>query len=120
MISVEEIIEDNDLAQDFIIYRTSGSFIGGRWVSGTPVRISARGTISVAREKDLRQVPEADRVAGAMVFHNRGVMYPTRTSPTNAISDKIFWRGEWYKVISVFPYVDYGYYKAIAERTVGD
>jgi hypothetical protein len=120
MIDVEDVIEDDDLAQDYIIYRSTGSFVGGRWIEGTPVQVEACGTIYVAKEKDLVQVPEADRVSGAMVFYNQAVIYLTRNTPSKGISDKIYWDENYWKVVSVGPYKDYGFYKAIAERITGN
>lgn len=116
---MEEIIEDPDLAQAYTIYRSTGAWVDGRWVEGTPVRVPAKGTIVVAREKDLRQVPEGDRVGGMMVFYNKAEIFPTRITTNGATSDKIFWHNDWYKIVSVSPYGDYGFYSAIGERITG-
>lgn len=120
MISVEEIIEDDDLAQDYIIYRSQGHWDGGRWIEDTPLQIEARGTISVSSARDIQFVPEADRIRGAMTFHNIAEIYVTRNSPSSGTSDKIYWRGNWYKIIQVSPYGDYGYFSAIGVRIEGE
>lgn len=119
VISMEEIIDDPDLAQSYIIYQSEGSFQNGRWVEGPLTQIAACGTITVASEKDIEMVPEGDRLKGAMVFFNKGPIYTTRTEPSAGLSDKMFWNGDWYKVVQVAPYGDYGFYKAIAVRLSG-
>lgn len=127
MISVDEVIEDPDFAQKFTVIRSVGSFVKGVWTEGTPIEIEMIGVISVASSKDLRQVPEGDRITGAMVFHSLKQIYTTRVgsgtgrrATTTGISDKILWRTEEYKIVSVSPYIDYGYYKAIGERIKGN
>ena len=127
VINVSEVITDPDLAQAYTIVRSVGSFVKGVWTEGTPTSISVVGTISVASNKELRQLPEGDRIQGAMVFHSTEQIYTTRVgagtgrrATTSGISDKILWRGDYYKVLNVSPYVDYGYYKAIGERIAGD
>lgn len=119
-ISVEEIIDDPDLAQTYTIYRSQGEWIGGRWVEDTPIEISACGTIIVASEKDLEMVPEGDRVKGMMTFYNKGKIYVTRANPSEGLSDKMYWNGDWYKIISAAPYGDYGFYKAVGARLTGN
>ena len=115
-----DIILNSAYAQDFIVYRSNGEWVNGRWVEGTPTQITMRGVISVARERDLRVLREGDRVQGAMVFHSTQLIYVTNNNGTSGISDKIMWRNEYYKIISVGNYMDYGYCKAIGERMVGD
>ena len=118
-ISVDEIIEDDDLAQNYIIYESQGSWVNGRWIEGEAVQIPARGTITVSNEKDLLLTAEGDRIKGAMDFYNKGPIYTTRVEPGQALSDKIYWRDDWYKIISVAPYGDYGLYKATGVRITG-
>ena len=119
MIDVSEIINDPDFCQSFTVYRDSGSWIEGRWVSSTST-LSMSGVISVASAKELNQVPEGDRVEGAIVIHTTDQIYATRAASPAGISDKIEWNGELYKIIQMYPYSDYGFYKAIATRITGD
>ena len=95
-----DIILNAAYAQDFIVYRSNGEWVNGRWVEGTPTQITMRGVISVARERDLRVLREGDRVQGAMVFHSTQLIYVTNNNGTSGISDKIMWRNEYYKSIS--------------------
>lgn len=120
MINVQEIITDPDFCQTFTVSRSSGDFGKGGWAESTPTTITMIGVVTVANEKDMQQVPEADRVMGAMMFHSTEAIYTTRAKDTPATSDKIQWRGEWYRVAKVWPLVDYGFYKAYAYRMTGN
>jgi len=125
MISVDEIINDFDLSQKFTVIRSTGSFIKGLWTEGTVTEIEMWGNVTNPTPKDLDQVPEGDRVTGAMVFHTKQPIYVTRAGAgtkkdPNAISDKIIWRSEYYRLSGVSPYIDYGYYRAVGVRIKGD
>lgn len=125
MINVEEIITDPDFAQKFTVIRSTGSFIKGLWTEGTVTEIEMYGTITNPTPNDLQQLPEGDRVVGAMVFHTNSPLYVTRAGAgtrrdPNAISDQIIWRGDYYKLSGVSVYADYGYYRAVGERIKGD
>ena len=127
MIDVSEVITDPDLAQSYTVLRSTGSFVKGLWTEDTPTSITMTGVITVANDRELDQIPEGDRIKGAMVFHSTQVLYTTRVGTNESrkatrsgISDKIVWRGEQYKVLNVSPYIDYGFYKAIGERIKGN
>jgi len=54
-----------------------------------------------------------------MNFHTNQALYVSREGTYEGISDKIYWRNNYYKLASVLPYADYGYYKASGVRTKG-
>lgn len=120
MINVSDIVVDPDFVQTFSVTRSAGVFGLGGWVESAPTVLSLSGTVTVANEKDLQQVPEGDRVMGAMMFYSPSQIYVTRNGDTPGISDTITWQGELYKVVRVWPYLDYGYYKAYAYRMSGE
>lgn len=117
MINVAELIHDPDFAQTFTIHRK----YGGQWIEGEHVqqerRLTVTGIVTAARTKDLLQVPEGDRVKGIMTFYSIEPLIVTNEKGT---SDIIDWRGERYRLFQLWPYVDYGYYKALGERMAGD
>lgn len=119
MISVKEVITDPDFAQNFTVYRSTGSFVDGVWTENTPSAIKMLGVVTVSSSKELDQVPEGDRVKGAMTFHTVCPIYATRVGTSQGTSDKILWRGEYYKLANVYPEVDYGYWKGIGVRIKG-
>lgn len=118
MINVSEVVLDDDFVQPFTVFRSSGQQGPDGWIN-TEAQLTLHGVVSVARARDLQMVPEGDRVGGAMVFHSTLPIYTTRVNPDQGISDVILWRGERYKVSTLLPYVDYGYYSAVAVRLLG-
>ena len=106
-------------SQIFTVLRSSGDWINGRWTEGTVTKIEMTGVVSVASEKDLQILPEADRVSGMMVFHSVKPLYITRIGTEKGTSDKIIWKGQEWKLKHVWDYSDYGYYKAYGERILG-
>lgn len=119
MINVSRVINDPRVSQSFIIFRKSGKWQKTRFVQSED-KINMSGVISVAKPKDIEMIPEGDRVGGELVIYSTQEMFTTRkgdNSKENAgTSDELLWHGERYKIYSVSPYVDYGYYKAIAMR----
>lgn len=120
MIDVSEIITDPDFAQLFYVYRSTGSFIKGVWTESASEEIEMYGVVTVANAKELRMVPEGDRIQGAMDFYSLDAIYVTRTGTTAGTSDKILWRGDYYKILNVKQWIDYGFYSATGERIAGD
>ncbi len=119
MINLSDVILNPDYAQSFIVFRSSGDWINGRWTEGTPAQITMSGVVSVANENEVKILPEGDRIQGAMVFHSVLPIYTTRLGSEKGTSDKIMWNGEYYKLLNVWNYKDYGFYKAIGVRIIG-
>ena len=120
MINIREMISDPDFAQTFTVYRSTGFFVKGLWTEGTPTQIPMLGVVNVANAKELAQYPEGDRIKGGMIFHTTEELFVTRNDSSPGTSDKILWRGNLYKIYQVSAYVDYGYYKVMADRETGD
>lgn len=119
MLNVSSRLANPDFAQPFTIQRSSGQFVLGGFES-TVRQIQAAGVITVAKERDLAQVPEGDRVTGAMLFYATQPLYVSNNNGTAAASDLITWRGDTYRIVKVWPYADYGYYKAVGVRMSGE
>lgn len=120
---MSEIVNDPDFAQAFTITRSqNGTWENGIWVNAT-VAIPGYGVIQPTTPEELKQVPEADRVTGMVSFHSSSVIYETHTNgvtdSTAAISDTIAWNNQSYRVVKVFPWQDFGFYKAICSRMSG-
>lgn len=127
MINVGRIVLSRNFAQSkgFVVVRTVGKWLSGRWVADPETTINMQGTITVAGENDLVQVPEGDRVTGMMCFFSTKPIYVTRAEDEegleiDGISDEIIWQGDRYRVSSVNPWQDFGYYKAFGVRMVSD
>jgi hypothetical protein len=118
MINVRELITDPDFSQKFTVYRSSGEFVNGRWVE-THTEVSMVGVIIPASAKELNMLPEADRVVGTISIYTKTPLYIT-SNDRQGTSDKILWKGDLWKLISVNNYSDFGFYKGIAQRMAGD
>jgi hypothetical protein len=121
--SMAEIVNDPDFAQEFTITRSSGgSWQFGTWVNQTE-SVPGYGVIQPISAKELKMIPEGDRVEGMISFHSSAPIYETHTtSQTDAtarISDTILWHTQNYRIIKVYPWEDFGYYKAIGTRMSG-
>lgn len=120
MLSVGELITDPDFAQPYSVLRSTGVFALGGFISNTTL-LSFYGVITVAQDQDLDTLPEGDRITGSMLFYANGPIYTTIVGANSeGLSDVIAWRGQNYRIAKVFPYVDYGYYKAIGVRMSGE
>jgi hypothetical protein len=120
MIDVSRVINSPKLQQNYIVYRQSGHWLAGEFIE-TETELSLSGVVTVAKTKDLDQLPEGDRVKGVMCFYATKKLNVTRNNEGDkGTSDQIEWRGERYRVIQVSPHIDYGYYKAYAVRMAGD
>jgi len=114
------VVQNLDMSQNFTVYRSSGSWVKGRWTEGGSILKEMRGVISVANQKELNALPEGDRIKGGMIFHSTEELFTTRTGTDMGTSDKILWNGEYYRMYNVWPYKDYGFWKAIGARIKGE
>ena len=89
-------------------------------------------------------LPEGDRITGAMMFHTQERIYETQlddgygqstfgdsspcSSDSNAagygvaqqrVSDQVSWRGQLYRIVTVAPWKDFGYWRAVGVRMSG-
>lgn len=125
MINLSNIVNSPGLnAQSFVIIRSQGGlFVKGIWADASST-VQGYGIVQPTKSKDLLQVPEADRVTGAMTFHSSSPIYETHvdapTGTNTRISDVIVWRKQQFRIVHVFPFEDYGYYKAIGVRILGE
>lgn len=119
MIDVSEILNDPDICQEFTILRsTDGKFVMGGWEDKTQ-QIPGYGAITVASSKQLEMLPEGDRPSGAMAFYSTQELFTTHVDPKPGTSDILLWRGEKYRIMQVKPWIDFGYWLAIATRISG-
>lgn len=122
-IDVSELITDPDFAQSFSLVRTTGEYINGRWTETLEETLTRTGVISPASAKELRQLPEADRVEGTISIFTKEIMYITSDAGTELrSSDKVLWKSHYYKIISVENWSDWGegFYHALAQRITGN
>ena len=117
MINVSRVARSNKFVQRIRVQRTESEFVRGEVKPTAPTTITMYGIVTVAQPKDLHMVPEGDRITGAMKFITTEQLYPTRKAYT---SDVVTWRGAKYRIITVTPDIDYGFYRSIGTRLEGD
>ena len=120
MIDLSLVVTDPRFAQTFSVYRKIGEWIKGRFEQ-TEIEIKIVGTISIASAKQIEFIPEGDRIGGEISIHCVKELYTSRNAPNDSgTADELLWHGERYKIYSVNPYSDYGYFSAIGQRLVSD
>ncbi len=117
--SVSRVVEDPNLGQPFTIIRTKGTFAAGGWQASETAKIPSFGVIVPADEEALAQVPEGDRVTGAVQLFCVQRIYQTQVQFGN-VSDKIDWNDQQYRVVSVQPWVSFGFWAAVLVRMSGE
>lgn len=122
LLNVGRILNSKNFSQTFTVYRENGSWQAGRWVS-TEAPLQMIGAITAASPLDLNQVSEGDRVTGVMCFYSQQEIFTTHageSTEADGTSDQIVWNGDRYRISSVMPWSDYGYYKALGVRMMGE
>jgi hypothetical protein len=139
MINLSRVVAGNLLTETYTIIRSTGTFQLGGWVTSS-VNIPGFGVVSVATDQDLLMVPEGDRVTGSMVFHSQQRIFETQLDattsnsgfsqigfgsgtmgggPTQHVSDIILWNFQKYRILSVGPFPNRSYWRAIGARLSG-
>lgn len=117
---LQDVINDPDLAEGFTILRNPGKPGAGGWVAGAPQQIPAWGVVSVASNKEIQMLPEADRVSEVRTFHTQTALYVT-SEALGLTADILVWNGVQYRAMVVAEYPNRGgYYEAIAVRIGGN
>lgn len=114
---LSEIANDPDLGEAVTVIRSKGVFGLGGYKAQT-TNIDTWGILTVADSKALQQVPEGDRVTGAMQLITQMQLNQT-SEQRDGVSDKIMWRGSTYQILSVAPWSDFGFSSAILQRLTG-
>lgn len=109
MIDVAELIHDPDFCVNFNIFRKSGSWVKGRWITEDEI-IPVTGIVTAVNSKDLQILAEGDRTNGLKTFY---AIEELRGSSDKATADVCEYKGKQYRLIQDFDYSDFGYYKAI-------
>jgi hypothetical protein len=110
---------DPDFCTRYIVERTKGNWVKGRFEMGKPKRLNYFGPVQPANEKDLQQIPEGDRLKSVVKF----MVAPPRTiylsdiqpeagSTDIVVCDKVIYRGAIYKIIGVKNWDENGYTRA--------
>lgn len=117
-VNLARVVHSPRMSQKITILRRGGSWQYGTWVQDeNPTELSMRGIVTMAKAKDLEMVPEGDRLTGAIKILTTERIYITSDGE---ITDMVFWRGACYRIVTVTPDIDYGFYRSIGSRLDGD
>lgn len=122
MINVTALVVDPDFAQNYTVYRETGAWgVGGKFIK-TETSLPYYGAVYPVGEHEIVQVPEADRTSLMMCFCSvaEKPFYLSREASTSklkdgkdGISDQIAWQGDRYKIVKIWPYLDFGYWMGV-------
>lgn len=125
-LNVSRVVNNPRFAKTFNITRSQGGSFDstGTW-QDAQVAIAMYGIIQPATPKELNQVEEGDRVKEVKSFHSSQAMFVTHTTgltDTNAgLSDLVtIADGTQYRLVKLYPWADFGYYKALGVRIAGE
>lgn len=119
MVNVGKVIRSKRLGcQRITVKRYAADWHDGVFCrdDDNPIVLQVAALVTVAQPKDLQIVPEGDRITGAMKFLTNVELHVTNGE---SISDELEWRGARYKILTVTPNVDYGFYRSIGTRLDG-
>jgi hypothetical protein len=122
VINLSRVLNNPRFRQTFYVYRSVGHFGRGGWVEETqnPASFAVVGMVWPSTEREVEQVPEADRATGMVTFASVEELYITRSSETApGTSDKIQWRGDMYRLVGLMPWNDYGFNVVVGVRMKG-
>ena len=91
-VNVKRVIVSPKFRQVYTVTRTKGHYEKGKFILDEPIKFDISGVITVATAKEVNMIPEGDRIE---------------------------WQNNKYKIMQVNPWIDYGYYQAIAVRMEG-
>lgn len=112
-----------EMENEYPVYSTPEpkTLIGSDTIYGMTLgqanEMSCVAIVTVANPKDLQLVPEGERITGGMKFLTTFRLHQT---DAEQVSDIVVWRGAKYKIITVSPDIDYGFYRSIGVRMEGD
>lgn len=118
MINVRELITDPDFCQKIKVTRTKAE-IYNYVPRQTQTSFFVTGIITIADDKDLQMLPQADRLSGAINVFTEQELYVTHyNSEENQayISDIIDFEGETYKVAYQLGDMQYGFCRSTCVR----
>jgi hypothetical protein len=120
---LQDVVNDPDLAEPFNIIRSTGSFVAGGW-QDTKTVIPSWGVVTVATDKQIQMLPEADRVTATRMFFTEDQIFTTelhRPDGTSGTSDILEYGGHQYRIWSLGLYDNRGgFYAALAQRMEGN
>ncbi len=114
-INVSEAL-DSDTAMIITVVRTeNGSYVDGIYQEGTTSTFKTLASVQQPTPDDVQMLPEGERNKDLRKFISKK---PIRTTSDRdeVIADKVIYKGNHYKIISVNDWDDYGHTTSIGVR----
>lgn len=109
------------MSEMMTVLRSQGVFVLGGWTD-TKVTLNITGTIGVASPEDVDMEEDADWIRAARVLVTQYQLYRTHANGNQqpGTSDIVVYNNQQFRVMSVFPYSNRGFWKAVIVRMEGD
>ena len=120
MINVSRVANSRMFTQSTVLRRyAGGEFRLGGYEDPAPVESPITCIAYPSRDTEIMQVPEGDRIQGMHTFISTTEL-KVASGPNSANSDRIKWKNQWYKLVSLLDFSDYGAYAGVGVRLDGD
>ncbi|HEV2570305.1 MAG TPA: hypothetical protein VGU72_01105 [Beijerinckiaceae bacterium] len=96
--------------------RIDGSWQGGRWTEGIPLREPIRAVLQSTNDKDLSQLPEGERAEIYRVIWSEAELRTSDDGSARAADIVITEQGDRYRIIQSLPRHEGGFTRAIGEK----
>lgn len=109
-LDVSDVLSDPDFATTFDVLRSTITTVKGRGVSTTQTFAGVIGVVTPAGSNDLKRMPEAARMSGAITIHTTFRLTSSGLQPdgTTADADIVSWQGRQWSVLSVDDWTQFG------------
>lgn len=118
MINVSNVVHSPMLSQKITVIRSGGKWENGFFKRYDSETLEMRGIVTLAKPEDLELIPEGDRRTGTIRVLTTEKLYQTGEE-NNGFSDTVVWRGNQYRLVSVSPDIDYGFFRSLAVKMRG-
>lgn len=101
----------------FIVHRSSGTFVEGKWTENATRQIPMKGTALPTDSRDIDQLPEGDRIKESRTFYTTERLYVTHADGVSAgTSDRVEFDGKLWRLMQVRDFTRFGYNKGVGVR----
>lgn len=118
MINIKELIFDSDFSQLVTIIRYAGEYSDTGLFDVVSGNVVMSAVVNQPSPTEIQMLPEQDRFSKIITLCTHEQLYQTAPNiadvDTGQRSDELDYNGNRYKIVQVFDYSDYGYWKSIA------
>ena len=78
MLSVANLVIDPAFAQNISLYRSSGKWDKGKFISNPPEQLTIIGSVQPAGEKDTIMTPQGNQIQAEVAVYSNSAIYTIR------------------------------------------